>query len=117
MWRRRRMLGLALAGSLLASCGLIGPQPECEPASPDASATISCEEAVSLARAQLSPDHPDISRIQFLYGSYQPGSGGRIPPVGSASGAVIFTFADASRQAVQVSLFQGELTAASPGPY
>ena len=100
-----------LAAALLTACGSSRPAPECDQSGPYGSATISCQDAVSLARAQLPTNHLDIDRIQFLYGGYQPVH----RQVGWMGGYVVFTFADSSRQAVQLDLFQGKLTAESPG--
>lgn len=103
-----------LAAALLAGCGLTGPVPECDQGNHDGSVTISCQDAVSVARDQLPTGHPDVTRIQFLYGSYRP----LLPQLGGAVPAyVVFTFSDTTRLAVQLWLSQGELAAESPEAY
>jgi hypothetical protein len=106
-------VAVALAAALLTACGSRGPTPECDQNRPYGSATISCQDAVSLARAQLPANHPDITRIQFLYGSYRP----LLPQVGAMGAYVVFTFSDTSRQAVQLWLSQGKVAAESPSAY
>ena len=103
----------ALAVALLTGCSSSGPTPECDKSGLYGSATISCQDAVSLARAQLPATHQDITRIQFLYGSYRP----LLPQAGAIGAYVVFTFSDMSRQAVQLWLSQGKLAAESPGTY
>ncbi len=111
----RSVIAATLAGALLAGCSTPGPTAECDPGRPSGSPTISCHEAVSLARTQLPGSHAEIARIQFLYGDFRP-----ISPQVNWPGVrayVVFTFADGFRVAVPVSLFQGKLTAQSPQPY
>jgi len=107
-----QLIGLALTIALLAGCGS-GPSAECQAPPSGAAETIACDVGVSLARDELAPDHPDVSRIQFLYGTFRPVS---VRP-GWQTAYVVFTYADASRQAIQLRQFNGQLSAEGPRPY
>jgi len=110
-----RRIGVVLCAALLTACASAAPTPECDPGHSNGSATIGCGQAVSAARAKLPSTHPDIARIQFLFGDFRP----ILPQLGwpGTRAYVVFTFADHSRQAVALSLFQGKLIALPPQPY
>jgi hypothetical protein len=111
----RPIVAVALTCALVAGCGTAGPEPECDAGRPSGSASISCQDAVSLARARLPGSHAMITRVQFLYGDFRP----ILPQVNwpGVRAYVVFTFAGGSRQAVPVTLTGGTLTAGSPQPY
>jgi len=79
---------------------------------------LSCDRAVQAAWDALRGDHLAITRVQFLYGSVRPLTGLRLDgrPPGS-DGYVVFTYADGSRQSVDVALADGSLEVGSPVPY
>ncbi len=110
---RKAAVAATLAATLLTASGSSGPTPECDQGRPYGSATISCQDAVSLARAHLPASHPQVTRIQFLYGSYRP----LLPQLGAMGAYIVFSFSGNSRQAVQLWLSQGNLAAESPGAY
>lgn len=111
----RPIVAAAQIGVLVAGCSSTGPVAECDSPRPSGTLAISCQDAVTLARSQLSASHATITRVQFLYGDFRP-----ISPQVNWPGVrayVVFTFADGSRDAVPVTLTQGALTAESPQPY
>ena len=115
MWR----LVLVLCLAVLPACGTL-PKPECDPASQAANAPLGCDTAVDAGLDVLPSDHPDITRIQFLYGSARPFDCGAIFQVGSQQPVcayVVFTFTERSRVYVGLTDFHGQLMAASPAPY
>lgn len=79
---------------------------------------LSCDRAVQAAWAALPGDHSAITRVQFLYGSVRPLTGLQLDgrPPGS-DGYVVFTYADGSRQSVDVVLIDGSLEVGSPVSY
>ncbi len=107
----RTMLAFALAAGMTA-CAAFEPSPECEPAKAG-ELNIDCRAAVSAAERQLRADHPAITRIQFLHGSYQPQQ--RI--VGWLGAYVVLTYSNGSREAVQFGSVRGKRSVATPGPY
>lgn len=115
-----RRLVLIACLALLAACGTL-PKPECDPASQTENAPLGCDVAVSAALDILAADHPDVTRIQFLYGSAGPSDcGGILLPQSEEQPVcayVVFTFTDRSRRYVALTQWHGSLTAASPAPY
>ena len=115
-----RRLVLVVCLALLPACGTL-PKPECDPASQVANAPLRCDTAVSAALDVLPADHPDIARIQFLYGDARPYDCGAIPLPQSEEqpvcAYVVFTFTGYPRQYVALTQWHGSLAAASPAPY
>ena len=79
----RILISLAI---VLAGCSL-AIQPECDPNTGPERAVLACDTAVAAALDALPGGHPEITRLQFLYGSpipccsTLPGQGEE-PPVG-----------------------------------
>jgi hypothetical protein len=75
---------------------------------------------VAAAASKLPEDHPWIERIQFLYGSAIPRTGGVLnlreedAPI---AGYVVFTYVTGSREYVDVSLWRDTLHVGAPLPY
>ncbi len=117
MWRglEKQIVSTLLTGVLLTACATASPTPECGTDRPSGSATISCEQAVAVARARLPASHAEVTRIQFLHGDFRP----ILPQLGwtGVRAYVVFTFASHSRQAVALTLFEGQLSAETPQPY
>jgi len=109
-------MGVAL---VLTACSP-AVQPECDPNTGPARADLSCDTAVPAALDALPADHPEITRIQFLYGSAIPCCS-YVYPAGEEQpiqGYVVFTYADdASRQFVDVTSWHRELTVGPPTDY
>jgi hypothetical protein len=104
----------------LAACGPNLPAAECDPASQHPDSLLHCDTAVSKALRVLPSDHQTITRVQFLYGSARPydcGVGLSRTPRPSGCAYVVFTFADKSRQYVNVMGTDEAMTLASPAPY
>ena len=115
------MLVTELAVLLVAGCGSSLPAPECDTNPLFAGSALTCESAVAAAGQALPTDHPPIERIQFLYGSATPTTGGRLyaedeeQPV---NGYVVFTYAHgADRQYVPVVWFDEKLSSGTPASY
>jgi hypothetical protein len=101
----------------IAGCGQQLPRPECDPAE-SAGSPLTCDTAVQAAVQALPPNHPGITRIQFGYGTANPGFGRALARDQPVYGYVVFTWADGSRrQYVQLTEWQGKLTVESPAPY
>jgi hypothetical protein len=86
------------------------------------SSTLTCDAAVIAALDALPADHRPIQRIQFLYGSPVPiTGGGLLRPEGDAQpvrGYVVFTFTGGDpQQYVPVHWFEGEVTTEAPADY
>jgi hypothetical protein len=112
------MRAAAILVLLIAGCALPSPEPECDPAF-EATA-LSCTTAVRESLNVLPDDHPSVTRVQALVGSVKPWECGGRPLASGESlicGYVVFTFADASREYVRLSLFNGHLAVASPAEY
>jgi hypothetical protein len=112
------LLVVALA---LSACGDALPPVECAAEAKAPGAALPCRNAVDVALTTLPPAHPKITKIQVEIGSIVPWACGSRPiPPGSdgtyACEVVVFTYDDASRQKVQVVLWDGALTAQSPVP-
>lgn len=111
---------LAASVLVLSACGAQLPAPECDPASEEKDAPLRCHDAVRQAVQVLPPDHPDVTRVQFVYASFQPWQCGAGPPPPEGPGRlcthVVFTFADGSRQYVGVNLFGDQIAVSSPWP-
>ncbi len=111
-----RVLLVGASLIILGGCGL--PTPECD-ANPNIenAEQLPCAVAVEAALDALPPDHPEIARIQFLYGSATPCCSyiypqDEDPPV---QGFVVFTYAR-EQEYVPVWWWRGELTVGDPAP-
>jgi hypothetical protein len=107
---------LVLLALLLSGCGQPTPSAECAPQTTASGAALTCERAVREAMKVLPDQRPEITRTQVLVGSATPAAcGARLGPY--TCEFVVFTFSDGTRQQVQLTLFEDNLTVASPGPY
>ena len=112
-----RVLLIGASLMILGGCGL--PTPECD-TNPNVenAEELPCAAAVGAALDALPPDHAQITRIQFLYGSATPCCSyvrlrGEDAPF---RGYVVFTYLE-DQEYVPVAWWQGELTAGDPAPY
>ena len=109
---------LALA-FLIAGCGLAGPEPECQTGMEHQTAVLTCGVAVTAARAELSVDHPPITRIQFLYGSTEPCCSRlvRADEIAPLQAYVVFTYSTGARESVDLAALPHELITGNPKDY
>jgi hypothetical protein len=80
---------------------------------------LRCDDAVRLAAQALPNDHPEVMRVQFVYGAFRPTDCGGVLLQGvneTLCTHVVFTFAGGSRQYVGLYRSEDQLTVSSPWP-
>ena len=104
---------------VLAGCGSTTPDAECDPGQPEGAARLSCELGVKAALAVLPADRPQITRVQFLFGSATPCCNSLYPSVDEppVKGYVVFTYEGGYREFISVTAYDGRLEVDEPRAY
>jgi hypothetical protein len=108
---------IALVAFVVVSVLTSGPAPECDPAAVEALRPLNCREAVGMAERALAGEHPTITRRQFLAGSAEPIFFGLRAGEGVARTFVVFTYADAQREFVNLTMADGTMYVGEPKDY